>query len=208
MMIFGLLSVGVAAFLLIQVKDYKRLFAFSTIEHMGIILVAAGLGSYAAHVGALSQILAHTVTKSFCFFAAGAALLATGTRDISSVRGLIRTSPAAGIALMLGGLAIAGAPPFAIFLSEFSIIKAGIASGHYLVIGGLTLFIVIAFCGIMYHINRMVFGNASHASARTALPLSSKVTLIVAAIPVILLGLYIPHQIHMLLQHAAWYLGR
>ena len=208
MMIFGLLSVGVAAFLLIQVKDYKRLFAFSTIEHMGIILVAAGLGGYAAHVGALSQILAHTVTKSFCFFAAGAALLTTGTRDISSVRGLIRTSPAAGIALMLGGLAIAGAPPFAIFLSEFSIIKAGIASGHYLVIGGLTLFIVIAFCGIMYHINRVVFGNASHTSARTALPLSSKVTLIVAAIPVILLGLYIPHQIHMLLQHAAWYLGR
>ncbi len=208
LMAFGLVSAGTAAFLLLQVRDYKRLFAFSTIEHMGVILVAAGLGGAAAHLGAVSQILAHAVTKSFCFFAAGAVLLITGTRDISSVRGLIRLSPVAGISLMLGGLAIAGAPPFAVFLSEFSIIRAGLAGGHPWVMGGLALFIVIAFCGIMTQINRMVFGKASPPSGAPALPLSGKVTLGLALIPVGVLGLYIPHSIHALLLHAAGLLGR
>lgn len=205
---FGLLSTGAAAFLLIQVKDYKRLFAFSTIEHMGIILVAAGLGSGAAHLGAVSQILTHAVTKSFCFFAAGSVLLVTGTRDISSVRGLIRLSPTAGISLMLGGLGIAGAPPFAVFLSEFSIIKAGFAAGHYLVIGGLTLFIAIAFCGIMYHINRMVFGSASASHVGSVLPLSCKVTVALAIVPIVVLGVFVPHPVHTLLQLAAVSMGR
>ena len=145
--IFGLISAGVAAFLLIQAKDYKRLFAFSTVEHMGIILVAAGLGGYAAHFGAMLQIVSHTVTKSLCFFAAGATLMATGTRNIAAIRGLIRISPVAAISLMVGGLGIAGAPPFAVFLSEFSILKAGIMNGQYLVIGLLALFIVVAFFG-------------------------------------------------------------
>ena len=205
---FGLLSAGVAAFLLIQVRDYKRLFAFSTVEHMGIILVAAGLGGGAAHLGAVYQILAHAVTKSFCFFAAGSALLVTGTRDISSVRGLMRISPAAGISLMLGGLAIAGAPPFAVFLSEFSILKAGLSAGHYLVIGGLVLFIAIAFCGIMYHINRMVFGRASELPSPSALPLSCKATLALAVIPIVVLGISLPRPMHALLQLAAFSLGR
>ena len=98
---FGLISAGVAAFLLIQAKDYKRLFAFSTVEHMGIILVAAGLGGFSAHFAAMLQIVAHALTKSLCFFAAGATLLATGTRSIPAIRGLIRISPVAGIFLMV-----------------------------------------------------------------------------------------------------------
>ncbi len=206
---FGMISVGTAAFLLIQVKDYKRLFAFSTIEHMGIILVAVGLAGSAANLGAVSQIVAHTITKSFCFFAAGAALLVTGTRDISRVRGLIRTSPAAGAALLVGGFAIAGAPPFAVFVSEFSIIRAGLAAGHYLVIGGLVLFIVIAFCGIMSHINGMVFGiPLEKTAAKPVLPAACKFALAIAVVPVVLLGIYYPHAIHTLMQFAALSMGR
>jgi len=206
--IIGLVSVGVAAFLLLQVRDYKRLFAFSTIEHMGIILVAAGLSGLAVHLGATLQIMAHAVTKSFCFFAAGAALLMTGTRDIASVRGLIRTSPAAGISLMLGGLAIAGAPPFVVFLSEFSIIRAGIMSRHPWVIGLLAIFIVIAFCGIMYRINKMVFGIPIAPPKRPVFPFSCKLALGLAVIPVILFGVYIPHALYNLLHFAALSLGR
>ncbi len=222
LIIFGLISAGVAAFLLIQAKDYKRLFAFSTVEHMGIILVAAGLGSFSAHFGAMMQIVAHSVTKSFCFFAAGATLMATGTRNISAIRGLIRISPLAGIFLMVGGLGIAGAPPFAVFLSEFSILKAGIMHGHYLVIGLLALFIGIAFFGIMYHINRMVFGSPeislmddrtllfgrSIIPKRNILPLTCIIALIVTVIPVILLGVYLPDQLYQLLHQAAASLGR
>jgi hydrogenase-4 component F len=200
---FGLISVGAAAFLIMQVKDFKRLFAFSTIEHMGIILVAAGLGGGAAHLGAVYQIMTHAVTKSFCFFAAGSVLLLTGTRDIGSVRGLIRVSPIAGAALMIGGLAIAGAPPFGVFLSEFAIIKAGFAGGHYAIIGTLTLLIAIAFCGMMFHINRMVFGRASQAPGVSNLPASCSWALGLAIIPVVVLGFSLPSPLHHILQLAA-----
>jgi hydrogenase-4 component F len=213
-LVLGLISVGTASFLLLQVTDYKRLFAFSTVEHMGIILTAVGLGA-SANYGAMQQIVSHSVTKSFCFFAAGATLLAVGTRQIGAVRGLIRRAPAAGAALLLGGLAITGAPPFAVFLSEFTILRVGLAQSQYLVTGLLAVFIVIAFFGIMAHVNRMVFGGAeeeaSGASAAAApfrLPISCALALIVAAIPVIVLGIYVPAPLSELLRRAAMALGR
>ncbi len=207
-MAFGLLSVGAASFLLIQVKDYKRLFAFSTVEHMGIILVAAGLGGSAAHYGATLQMVSHALSKSLCFFAAGSVLLAVGNRDISSVRGLLRTSPVAAVALLLGGLAIAGAPPFAVFLSEFAILKAGLVNGPYLVTGLLALFVVVAFCGILSPINRMVFGDPIESSGRANLGASNLLALVLSAIPVILFGLYLPGPFSELLRLAAVSLGR
>ena len=167
---FGLLSVGVAACLLLQVRDYKRLFAFSTIEHMGIILVAAGPASPAAHAAAMAQVLSHALTKSFCFFAAGSALLVTGTREIDAVRGLMRSAPLTGASLLLGGLAIAGAPPLAVFLSEFAIFRAGLAEGRLAVVALLLLFIAIGFIGVMLHVNRMVFGRPVPATSVAALP--------------------------------------
>ena len=216
MQVVGLISVGVAAFLLLQVTDYKRLFAYSTVEHMGIIFVAVGLGGPAAHYAAVLQMMTHGLTKSFCFFAAGAVLLVTGTRDIGSVRGLIRSSPIAGAALMLGALAIGGAPPFAVFLSEFSIFRAGFERGHYAVTGLLVIFITIAFFGILLHVNRMVFGVPSedHSSApdpameiplgttHGSLPFTCVLTLAIACIPVIVLGVYQPAWLHDLLRLA------
>jgi len=114
---FGLVSVGTAALLLIYVSDFKRVFAFSTVEHMGVILVAAGLGSAEAHLGAAYQMAGHAIAKSFCFFAAGIAVIAAGTQEIAAVRGLVRSSTLATAGLVAGGIAIAGAPPFAIFVS-------------------------------------------------------------------------------------------
>jgi hydrogenase-4 component F len=214
-LVLGLISVGAAAFLLLQVRDYKRMFAFSTVEHMGIILVAVGLGASVAGFGAMQQVVSHSVTKSFCFFAAGAALLAVETRQISAVRGLIRRSPAAGAALIFGGLGITGAPPLAIFLSEFSILKAGLTQKQYLATALLALFIVIAFFGVMLHINRMVFGardneagpeqnhSAPEEVAKFNLPFSCGLALILAAVPVMLLGVYIPKPLNDLLAQAA-----
>jgi hydrogenase-4 component F len=218
-LVLGLISVGVAAFLLLQVRDYKRLFAFSTVEHMGIILAAVGLGVSATGYGAMQQIVSHAVTKSFCFFAAGAALLSVETREIAAVRGLIRKNPVAGAALIFGGLGIAGAPPLAVFLSEFSILKAGLSQSHYLATGLLALFIVIAFFGVMLHLNRMVFGTGEdeeHAPTNEvsserkepALPFSCRLTLILAAAPVLVLGVYIPKPLHDLLTQAAAALTR
>jgi hydrogenase-4 component F len=202
--VFGLISIGTAAFLLLRVRDYKRMFAFSTVEHMGIILLAVGLGSSAANYGAVYQALAHTLTKSFCFFAAGAALLAVETREISAVRGLIRTSPVAGASLLFGGLAIAGAPPFAVFLSEFSIFKAGLSQGLYIAMGLLVLFVAIGFFGILAHVNSMVFGEANHHSVTPVrLPTSCLIALAATGALVIALGLYLPARLHQLLQLGA-----
>jgi hydrogenase-4 component F len=208
--VLGLISVGAAAFLLLQVKDYKRMFAFSTVEHMGIILTAVGLGVSIAGYGAMQQIVSHCVTKSFCFFAAGTVLLAVETRQIASVRGLIRQSPLASAALVFGGLAIAGAPPMAVFLSEFSILKAGLTQKEYVATGLLAIFIVIAFFGIMLHINKMVFGAPENETDATNsehqhfhLPVSCRLALILAAIPVFILGFYIPEPLHNLLTQAA-----
>jgi len=217
-LVLGLLSVGTAAFLLLQVRDYKRMFAFSTVEHMGIILTAVGLGASATGYSAMQQIVNHAVTKSFCFFAAGATLLIFETREIAAVRGLLRRSPIAGGALVLGGLGIAGAPPLAVFLSEFSIFRAGLMQRHFVACCLLILFIAIAFFGIMLHVNRMVFGPPEEGStpspAKTAeaahpssLPLSCRLTLALAAIPVLVLGVYTPPPLHDLMVAAAKALG-
>ena len=218
-LVLGLISAGVAAFLLLQVDDYKRLFAFSTVEHMGIILTAIGFGASAADYSAMQQIVSHAVTKSFCFFAAGATLLAVGTREIAAVRGLIRRSPIAGAALIFGGLAITGAPPLAVFLSEFSILKAGLVQGHYVATGLLAAFIVIAFFGVMVHLNRMVFGAPVDAASEQnhsgpeklgtfQLPFSCRLALILASVPVLVLGVYVPKSLHDLLTMAAAALTR
>jgi hydrogenase-4 component F len=218
-LVLGLISVGAAAFLLLQVRDYKRLFAFSTVEHMGIILTAIGFGAFAGDYGAMQQIVNHSVTKSFCFFAAGATLLTVGTRDIAAVRGLIRRSPVAGTALIFGGLAITGAPPLAVFLSEFSILKVGLAQGHYVATGLLAAFIVIAFFGVMVHLNRMVFGASANAASESShsgsqdagtfhLPFTCRLVLILAAVPVLVLGVYVPKPLHDLLTLAAAALTR
>jgi hydrogenase-4 component F len=207
MQVVGLISVGVAALLLLQVRDYKRLFAFSTVEHMGIIFVAAGVGPPGGMYAAMLQMVSHSLTKSFCFLAAGAVWLVTGTRTIGSVRGLIRTTPVAGSALLLGALAIGGAPPFAVFLSEFSIIRTGLAQGEYLVTALLVGLIVVAFCGIMLHVNQMAFGRprADAAVGRThsRLPITYVLALILAGTPLVALGLYQPAALHTLLTLAA-----
>jgi hydrogenase-4 component F len=210
MQVIGLISAGVAAFLLLQVRDYKRLFAYSTVEHMGIIFVAAGLGGPGGSYAAMLQMVSHSLTKSFCFLAAGAVLLVVGTRDIASVRGLIRTSPIAGAALLFGALAIGGAPPFAVFLSEFSILRAGLAQREYVVTALLVLFITVAFCGILLHVNRMVFGRPPDHPVpvpHSTLPATCVLTLVVAAIPVVVLGVYQPEWLHTLLVLAASTLG-
>ncbi len=205
--VFGLVSVGVAALLLIRVRDYKRMFAFSTVEHMGIILVAVGLGSGDAHFGAAYQMTAHALAKSFCFYAAGVTVLAVGTQEIGAVRGLMRSAPTAALTLLLGGLAIAGAPPFAVFVSEFAIFRAGLAAGQYWTIGLLALFVVVAFCGILLQIGRMIFGTPEPVVAGAAAPASCRATLLLAAIPMVVLGLYVPGALQGLFSAAAAALG-
>jgi hydrogenase-4 component F len=152
------------------------------------------------------QFFGHAFTKSFCFYAAGIATIVFGTQEIKAVRGLISRSPLAGWALLLGGLAIAGAPPFALFISEFKILATGFAAGEYAATGLLTALLVLAFIAILYQVGRIVFGEPD-AAPRTRLPATSVAALAIAFIPMLVFGFYLPPPLHTLINHAAALLG-
>src|SRR5688572_5725091 len=118
MMGFGLLSVVVAAFFLMRQRDIKRMFAYSSIEHMGIMTFAFGMGGPVAAFAGLLHMTVHSLTKSAIFFTVGHASQAAGTQEMDSIRGLIQSSPTIGWGLALGSLAILGMPPFGVFTSE------------------------------------------------------------------------------------------
>lgn len=205
----GLVSVAVAALLIIQVSDFKRLFAYSTIEHMGIILTACGLGTLEAHLGGLYQLMAHALTKSFCFYAAGTATLVLGSQKIGTGSPLATRSMAVAAVLMIGALAIAGLPPFAIFIGEFTILSAGFGSGQMLAASLLTLFIGLAFIAIVYQAGRIVFLGSDRSPAFAG-PLSQSVNvsrwcwsaMAIAAAPMLVLGFYAPPGLKLLLRQA------
>lgn len=207
MVVIGLISVAIGALLLLQVHDYKRMFAYSTVEHMGIILAAAGLASRASDFGAVFQLLNHAITKSLCFYVAGIVLLTVGTREIKSVRGLLRVSPFTGAVLIFCALAIAGAPPFPIFLSEFSILSAGMRGGHAVAVSILAALIVLAFVGIMLQVNRMTFGRPQRIGVHVGVPQTCRIAVLAAAVPVAVFGIYVPGPVHSLLLLAAQQLG-
>ena len=119
---FGLLSVVLAAFFLWRQRDIKRLFAYSSIEHMGIITFAFGMGGPVANFAALLHMTVHSLTKSAIFFAVGHAAQKAGSQLMDDIRGLITLSPTIGWGLMMGSLAILGMPPFGVFASEFLIL--------------------------------------------------------------------------------------
>lgn len=207
LVVFGLLSTVGAALLLIQVKDLRRLFAYSTIENGGIILTAAGLGG-AASFGSVYQLMTHALAKPFGFFAAGAALLFAGTTEIGAVQGLGRRSPLAGAALLAGAFAVTGAPPFALFLSELSILQGGAADRRFVPVAILVACMVGAFCAVLYHVTRMVFGKSSETAPPPPFPRSYALALLVVLLPVLALGVTLPAPVEHLLRLAAAALGR
>ncbi|HTZ55756.1 MAG TPA: proton-conducting transporter membrane subunit [Candidatus Acidoferrum sp.] len=202
----GLISVGVAALLIVQAHDYKRLFAFSTVEHMGIILTAASIITPFGDIATVWQILAHAVAKSFCFYAAGATLIVTGTREIADVRGLLGMSRIASGGLILGGLAIGGAPPMVVFPSELAILRALLLSHGYIVAALVAIFILIAFFGVIWHVTSMVAGTPSHETHKRV-PVPCTLALLIAAVPVFVLGVWLPAGLSEALQSAARVLG-
>ena len=160
MMGFGLLSVVVAAFLLSRQKDIKRLFAYSSIEHMGIITFAFGMGGAIANFAGLLHMTVHSLTKSAIFFAVGHATQKCGTQAIDGIRGLITTSPVIGWGLMIGTLAILGMPPFGVFASEFLILTTAMRQQPWatpILLGALG----VAFAAIFGRVQPMVFGESN-----------------------------------------------
>ncbi|MCC6212938.1 MAG: hydrogenase 4 subunit F, partial [Burkholderiales bacterium] len=124
MMGFGLLSVVVAAFFLSRQRDIKRMFAYSSVEHMGLMTFAFGMGGPVAAFAGLLHMTVHSLTKSAIFFTVGHAAQKTGTQNMEDIRGLIRSNPTIGWGLALGTFAILGLPPFGVFTSEFMMLTS------------------------------------------------------------------------------------
>ncbi len=203
MMGFGLLSVTVAAFLLSRQKDIKRMFAYSSIEHMGLITFAFGMGGAVASFAGLLHMTVHSLTKSAIFFAAGHAAQITGTQIMDNIRGLIRQSPAVGWGLMLGTIAILGIPPFGVFASEFLILTAAMHQTPW-AIPFLLISLGVAFAAIFSKVQSMVFGEttAPRLSHSPAL-----VPVFVHLLLVLLLGIYIPPYLAEWFHQAAQWIG-
>ncbi|HEV2325773.1 MAG TPA: hydrogenase 4 subunit F [Terracidiphilus sp.] len=195
LMAFGLLSAVLGAFFLWRQRDIKRLFGYSSIEHMGIITFAFGLGGPVANFAALLHMTVHSLTKSSIFFTAGHASQATGTQQMEGIRGLVGISPTIGWGLMLGSLAILGMPPFGVFASEFLILTTAMRE-HPWASPLLLLALGVAFAGIFMKVQPMVFGESDTAK----LPHSpALVPVFVHLAMVLALGLYIPPAL------AEWY---
>lgn len=203
LLIFGVMSIAVALpFILVQ-HDIKRLFAYSSIEHMGIIAAAVGLGSKFALYGAFLHMINHALTKSSLFFTAGRISQHYRTKKINRIKGLLHTLPMTGLALLLAGLAIAGTPPFNIFMSEFIILSAGFAQGRYVVSSLMLILITLIFTGVIYSLNKMAFGNASSRVKVGEQGNFSLALIGVTLIPVLVMGFYVPTFIQNILQQVS-----
>jgi hydrogenase-4 component F len=195
MMGFGLFSVVVAAFFLSRQKDVKRMFAYSSIEHMGLMTFAFGMGGAVATFAGLLHMTVHSLTKSAIFFTVGHATQKAGSQLIENIRGLIDTNPTIGWGLMLGSLAILGMPPFGVFASEFLIITTAMHE-HPWATPFLLIALGVAFAAIFTRVQEMVFGETT--GQRLPHP-PALIPVFVHLALVLLLGLYIPPYL------ADWY---
>ena len=192
---FGLTSVVLAAFFLWRQRDIKRLFAYSSIEHMGIITFAFGMGGPVANFAALLHMTVHSLTKSAIFFAVGHATQKAGSQLIDNIRGLITLSPTVGWGLMLGSLAILGMPPFGVFASEFLILTTAMREQPWAT-PILLMALGVAFAAIFGKVQPMVFGETT---ARRLPHPPALLPVFVHLALVLMLGLYVPPYL------ADWY---
>jgi hydrogenase-4 component F len=191
MVVLGLLSVVFAAFMLYRRRDIKRFFAYSSIEHMGIITFAFGMGGALANFAGLLHMTMHSVTKSAIFFAVGHIAQLKGTQRIAEIRGLTETRPVLGWGLVLGVVAIAGLPPMGIFMSEFLIVSSTFARAPLLAIV-LVFGLLVALGALMLRLSEVAFGEPTgkaepvHASY---VPLYAHLALVLVA------GIYLPRPL-------------
>jgi hydrogenase-4 component F len=192
LIIFGLLSLGIAVpFILLQ-EDYKRLLAYSSVEHMGIIALGIGFGGTFGIFGAILHMFNHAMTKSLMFFGAGNLLLKYDTKVIFNVSGVVKTMPVTGAMFVIGTLAITGSPPFSIFISEFMILASGFSQEHILASVLFLLFIIIIFAGFFNNVGRMAFGTPKQGVEKGDMGRWTLFAMGILMVFVIVLGVYIP----------------
>jgi hydrogenase-4 component F len=203
MVTMGLISCVFAAFMLYRRRDIKRLFAYSSIEHMGIIVFAFGMGGALANFAALLHMTMHSLTKSAIFYAVGHIAQVKGTQKIADMGGLTVTNPVLGWGLVLGVVAIAGLPPLGIFMSEFLVVSSTFARQPWLAVI-LVLAILIALGGLFLRLNAIVFGEPRGPTAPAQ---ASYVPMFAHLAIVFVAGIYMPPALVAGFQNVARLLG-
>ncbi len=191
MVALGLISLLFAAFMLYRRRDIKRLFAYSSIEHMGIATFAFGIGGPLANFAGLLHMTMHSLTKSAIFFAVGHVAQVKGTQRIADIGGLSVTHPVLAVGFTLGALAIAGLPPFGVFTSEFMLVTSSFPR-HPLLTVALVLGLLIAFGAIILRLQDIVFGlpkGPKEPVKASFIPLFVHLAIVLAA------GLWLPEPI-------------
>ncbi len=197
LILFGILSLGIAACIILVQKKYKRLFAYSSIEHMGVLALGFGFGGAGTLAGLLHMIY-HSLAKSLLFLSAGNIFLKYGKSKIENVKGLFSTLPVTAVFLFIGFLAITGMPPFGLFLTEFAILAAGIRA-NILVTVLVLIFLALVFVGFLRHIVSMSFGNPPESVEKGELGLLTLIPPALIAGLLALLSVAMPEQLRLVI---------
>ena len=205
---FGFASVLIGALFIVLRGNFKRMFAYSSIEQMGVIAIALGFGGTLGYYGALLQILTHAIAKAVLFRTSGDIVLRYRTRLIDEVRGVLSIAPLTGAALLLAALAVGGSPPFGLFLSEFTIVRAGLARSSVVLVALLLVLLAIVFIALVRAAADMALGSAPDRP--TGGPAyADRTARILAGVPLVgglgvllVLGLWIPGRLDMLITHS------
>jgi len=190
--IFALISLGVSAGFIIIQKQMKRLLAYSSIEHVGVIFLGFGFGGAIGLYGALFHVLNHAITKSLMFFGAANIIKKYKKDNMNIIKGVISSMPFTGAMFILGMFALTGMPPFSIFFSELLILMAGLGSGLYLASGLYLFFIALIFGGILFHFSKVLFGSKPDGMEDAKEGVSVKVVFVFLFILMAVLGLVMP----------------
>lgn len=208
LVILGLVSIATGAAFVVAQADYKRLLAYSGVEHMGVMALGVGLGGKAVY-GAMLHLVGHSLAKGLLFFAAGNILLAYKTKSIAEVSGAIRRMPVSGTLLLAGFFATLGFPPFSVFVSELTILAGALDARQHVAAGLYLVLLGIVFVAVMSLVLKMVQGPDPRGVDATPERESLLLTLPAVAllIGVLTFGLYIPPALDLALARAAALVG-
>lgn len=205
--IVGILSLFVGAFFLLRQRDIKRMLAYSSIEHMGIVACGLAFGARIAVVGALLHIVNHAATKALAFFGAGRLAARFETREIAGISGGVAVLPVSGTLFALAGLALAGMPPFGVFRSELMILAGGFSDGNWLIAAVVLGLMLVAFAGIVRWTMGVTAGALPEGMHRGERDIGAIASMLLIFVVVLGLGLTVPSHLMVLLDRASSIVG-
>ena len=192
LLIFGIISLIIATFFILTQKDLKRLLAYSSVENVGIIAAGIGFGGLLGVYGALFHVLNHALVKSLMFFVSGNLSVKYHTKSMKDIKGAVGVMPITGAGLLLGSFALAGVPPFNIFMSEIAILSAGFSSGKVLASCIVIILLIVVFAGILRHTTAMAFNAPPQGLERGEVGGWAILACILLMGPIVFLGVCIP----------------